>query len=290
VFSNQATVGNYEPGSTFKALTMAAAIDENKITPQTTYVNTGKVEVDNFTIKNAELGEHLGSDTMTQALDFSLNTGAIFAENQLGNPDFLKYLKAFGLGQPTGIELPEAAGDLTGLEGNVQVNYDTASFGQGITVTPIQLVQAYSAFANNGKMMKPYVVQSKIGSDGTTVNTVPQASNQVISPQTANTISAMLVDVVENGFGVRAAVPGYFIAGKTGTAQVAGNNGKYDPTNNIGSFIGFGPVEDPKFLMLVRVDHPRDVQFAESTAEPAWGTIAKFILNYYNIPPTRPLK
>jgi cell division protein FtsI/penicillin-binding protein 2 len=290
VFSNEATVGNYEPGSTFKAITMAAAIDENKITPQTTYTNAGSVKVNNYTIKNAEPGLYLGSQTMTQVLDFSLNTGAIYAENQLGNSDFLKYLKAFGFGQPTGITLPETAGDLSGLEnGDINIDYDTASFGQGITVTPIQLIQAYSAFVNGGKMMKPYIVQSQISSDGTTVNTQPQVAGQPISAQAANTVTAMLVDVVEHGFGTPAAVPGYYIAGKTGTAQVVGTDGKYDPTNNIGSFIGFGPVENPQFLMLVRIDHPRDVEFAESTAEPAWATIAKFILSYYNIPPTRPI-
>lgn len=286
VFSNEATVGNYEPGSTFKAITMAAAIDENKITPQSTYIDTGKVLVDNYTIKNAEAGAR-GTQTMTQALDFSLNTGAIFAQNLVGNLDFLKYVNAFGLGKRTGIELPETSGDLSNLKGNIAVNYDTASFGQGITVTPIQMVQAYSAIANGGKMMKPYIVQSKINADGSTVTTKPQVVGEPVSFQTANTVSAMLVDVVENGFGKRAAVPGYYMAGKTGTAQVVGKNGKYDPTNNIGSFIGFGPVENPRFLMLVRVDHPRDVQFAESTAGPAWGEIAKFILNYYNIPPTR---
>ncbi len=290
VFSNEPTVGNYEPGSTFKAITMAAAIDENKITPQTTYANTGSVKVDGFTIKNAEPGEFIGTETMAQVLDFSLNTGAIYAENEMNNADFLKYLKAFGFGQPTGITLPETAGDLSNLEnGNIDVEYDTASFGQGITVTPIQLVQAYSAFVNGGKMMKPYIVQSQISSDGTAVNTQPQVAGQPISAQTANTVTAMLVDVVEHGYGTPAAIPGYYLAGKTGTAQVVGTDGKYDPTNNIGSFIGFGPVENPQFLMMVRIDHPRDVQFAESTAEPAWAQIARFILGYYNIPPTRPI-
>ncbi len=287
-FSNQATLGNFEPGSTFKAITMAAAINEGKITPETTYVDTGKIEVDKYTIKNAEGGAR-GVQTMTQALDFSLNTGAIFAQTQLGNQTFLKYLQNFGFGKRTGIELPETAGDMAGLKGNITVNYYTASFGQGITATPIQMMQAFSALANGGKMMKPYIVQTKISPDGKTQNTEPKVLGEIISQQAANTISAMLVDVVEQGFGKRAAVPGYYMAGKTGTAQVAGNNGKYDPTNNIGSFIGYGPVEDPKFLMMVRVDHPRDVQFAESTAGPAWGEIAKFIVNYYNVPPTRPL-
>lgn len=288
VFNNEATSGVYEPGSTFKAITMASTLDENKVTPQSTYTDYGFVNVDNYTVKNAEPGAR-GVQTMMQVIDFSLNTGAIFAENQLGNPDFLKYLKTFGFGQKTGIELPEAAGDLSGLKGNVQVNYDTASFGQGISVTPIQMVQAYIALANNGTMLKPYIVQTKINLDGSTQNTKPWVLGQVVTPQTAQQISAMLVDDVENGFGKKAAVPGYFMAGKTGTAQVPRADGKpgYDPTNNIGSFIGYGPIENPRFVMLVRVDHPRDVQFAESTAAPAWGQLAQFILNYMHIAPTR---
>jgi len=289
VFTNEAATGNYEPGSTFKAITMASAINEGKITPDTTYTDEGFVKVDKYTIKNAEGGAR-GHQTMTQALDLSLNTGAIFAENSIGNQTFYKYVKEFGFGKKTGLELPEGLGNLDNLKGNIPTNYFTASFGQGITVTPIQLVQAYTALANGGNMMKPYLIQSKITEDGKTENEKPSVAGMPITEKSANIISAMLVDVVENGFGKKAAVPGYYLAGKTGTAQVVGKDGKYDPTNNIGSFIGYGPVENPQFLMLVRVNHPRDVQFAESTAAPAWGEIAKFILSYYNIPPTRPVK
>jgi cell division protein FtsI/penicillin-binding protein 2 len=285
VFNNQAVTGTYEPGSTFKAITMAAALDEGKITPNTTYTDTGKVAVDNFIIKNAEGGAR-GVQTMTQVLDLSLNTGAIFAESQLGNPDFLKYVKAFGFGKPTEIELPETKGDISGLNGNITVNYYTASFGQGISATPMQMIQAYGALANGGKMMRPFLVQSKIYSDGTVKNTQPQSLGQVVSSQTASTIDAMLVDVVENGFGKQAKVAGFYVAGKTGTAQVV-QNGKYIANDNIGSFIGFAPVENPQFVMLVRVDHPRSASFAESTAVPPWGKLAQFILNYMQIPPTR---
>ena len=288
VFNNEAVTGNYEPGSTMKAITMAAAIDENKVTPQTTFVDTGSVKVDNFTIKNALPGAR-GTQTMTQVIDYSLNTGAIFAENQLGNPDFLKYLKTFGFGKRTGIELPETTSDLSGLNSNITVNYDTAAFGQGITATPIQMLQAYTALANGGKMMKPYIVASKIYPNGSTVNTKPTQVAQVISPTTASEVSAMLVDDVENGEGKKAGVPGYYVAGKTGTAQVAGPDGKYIANDNIGSFVGYAPVDNPQFVMLIRIDHPRDVSFAESTAAPAWGQMAQFILNYLHIAPTRPL-
>lgn len=286
-FNNQVVTGSYEPGSVFKAFTMSAAIDEGKITPDTTYVDTGKVVVDKYEIKNAEPGAR-GVTTMTQALDFSLNTGAIFAEQQIGNADFSKYVKAFGFGQPTDIELPETKGDLSGLKGSIDTNYYTASFGQGISVTPIQMVQAYGALANHGAMMRPFIVQSKIHSDGRIENTNPTFVRQVVSTSTANTISAMLVDVVENGFGKKAGVPGYYVAGKTGTAQVV-QNGKYIVDDNIGSFIGYAPVENPQFVMLIRVDHPRSAKFAESTAVPPWGQLAQFILNYMQIAPTREL-
>jgi stage V sporulation protein D (sporulation-specific penicillin-binding protein) len=137
-------------------------------------------------------------------------------------------------------------------------------------------------------MMQPYVVDSMIRPDGTKESAEPKVLEKVIEPRTAAQLSAMLVNVVENGHGKRAAVPGYYIAGKTGTAQVAyqGRVG-YDPNKSIGSFVGFGPVDDPAFLMLVRIDNPQGVKFAESTAAPAFGEIASFIMNYLQIPPSR---
>lgn len=289
VYRNDAVTGNYEPGSIFKPLTMAAALNEGKVTPDTTYNDTGSVVIDNYTIKNSDNKGH-GIKTMTEVLELSLNTGVIFAKDKIGNEKFYEYVKNFGFGQNTGIELSEAKGNLDNLKAKISVNYGTATFGQGITVTPIQIVQAFTALANEGKMMKPYLVQSKSYPDGRVETTRPQVVKEVVSAKTANMISAMMVNVVEFGHGKRAAVPGYYIAGKTGTAQVPKKDGRgYEENNNIGSFIGYGPVEDPQFLMLVRVNHPRSVDFAESTAAPAWGQLAQFILNYYHIAPTRPL-
>jgi cell division protein FtsI/penicillin-binding protein 2 len=286
-FNNLNTIGNYEPGSVFKAFTMAAAIDQGKISPSTTYNDTGKVEIDNYVIQNSDKKAH-GIQTMSQALEESLNTGVIFAKEQIGNAKFLDYLTKFGFGEKTGIELPETSGNLSNLKGNIKVNYHTASFGQGISVTPIQLAQAYGALANKGDMMKPYIVQSIIDADGKSEITQPVKIGNPVTERTANTVSAMLVNVVENGHGKKAAVPGYYIAGKTGTAQVPRSDGKgYEQNNNIGSFAGYGPVEDPRFVMVVRINHPRTVQYAESTAGPAFGQIAQFILNYYNIQPNR---
>lgn len=287
VFSNRATQSAYEPGSVFKAFTMAAALNEEKITPETTYVDTGKVVVDNFTIMNSDKKAH-GKQTMNQALQESLNTAVIFAKDQIGNEVFLKYIKAFGFGEPTQIDLPEAKGNLDNLKGNIRVNYHTASFGQGILVTPIQLVQAYGALANNGVMMMPYVVQTRIDYEGKPHPTSPVAVRRVISEKVSKSVTAMLVNVVEKGHGKKAGVSGYYMAGKTGTAQVAKINGKgYEENNNIGSFAGYGPVEDPRFVILVRVNHPRNVKYAETTAAPAFGEMAQFLVNYLNIPPTR---
>lgn len=290
VFSNTCTTGSYEPGSVFKAVTMAAALDKGVVTPDTTYVDSGQVVVDGYTIKNSDNKAH-GVQTMTQVLEESLNTGVIFAKNKIGNKAFLEYVQRFGFGSLTGLDIPEVVGSIKNLNGNVEVNYDTASFGQGILVTPIQIVKAYAAIANGGKMPTPHVVGAQISPDGKTMETAVSLGPQIISQKTADSLSAMLVSVVEYGHGKRARVPGYYIAGKTGTAQVAKRDGPgYDPNNNIGTFVGYGPVEDPKFVMLVRINHPRTVQYAESTAGPAWGQIAKFILSYYNVPPNRPVK
>ncbi len=287
IYLNQVTVGAYEPGSIFKPLTMAAAINEGKITPTTPFNDIGEVKVDEYTIKNSD-DKAYGMQSMTQVLEQSLNTGTIFAKDSIGNAKFLEYVNRFGFGQKTGFEVVESAGNLANLKGNIKVNYHTASFGQGISVTPLQMVQAFSAIANEGKMRAPYVVNKIIRSSGELEEIAPPEARQVISSKTATEVAAMMVNVVENGHGTKAAVPGYYIAGKTGTAQVPRKDGRgYEENNNIGSFIGFGPVEDPKFVMLVRVNHPRTVKFAESTAAPAFGEIARFLVQHYNIPPSR---
>ncbi len=289
-YINSCTTSNYESGSVFKAVTMAAGIDTGKVGPDTTYNDTGQVVVDGYTIKNSDNKGH-GLQTMSQVLEESLNTGVIFVKQKLGNKTFLDYVKRFGFGQNTGVDLPESSGNIKNLDGNIEVNFDTASFGQGISVTPLQLLRAYSAIANGGRLPTPYVVASQVSPSGETIDTKPKLSDQIISTKTASTLSAMLVGVVERGHGKRAGVKGYYVAGKTGTAQVAKSDGRgYDPTNNIGTFVGFAPVEDPKFVMIVRVNHPRTVQFAESTAAPAWGKLAQFLLSYYNVVPNRQIK
>jgi len=287
-YSNMALTANYEPGSIFKPITMAAAMNEDKVQPDSTYEDMGVVEMDDFKIKNSD-GKANGVQTMAQVMEKSLNTGMIHVEQQLGHSSFKDYVYDFGFGEKTEVELPnEVLGNLDNLEKKGNIFFATASYGQGISVTPMQMITAYTALANGGKLMKPYVVDRLVHPDGKESKTEPEKVRQVIDAKTAAQISAILVNVVENGHGKRAAVPGYYIAGKTGTAQVAYTDRVgYDPSKNIGSFVGYGPVDNPQFLMLVRIDHPKNVNFAESTAAPAFGEIASFILNYLQIPPTR---
>lgn len=287
VFRNQAVEDVYEPGSVFKPITMAAALDLEKITPETTYEDTGSVKIGKYTIRNSE-DKVYGTQNMTQVLEQSINTGAIFAAEQVGDRKFREYVQRFGFGQHTGIELPgEHAGDISSLDNLHELYTATASFGQGITVTPLQLLQAYGAIANNGTMMKPYLVAERRTASGHRIATEPEVVREVISPKTAATLSGMLANVVLNGHGRRAGVDGYYIAGKTGTAQVAGGPGGYEEDRSIGTFAGFGPVTDPAFVMVVKIDDPKTVQFAESTAAPLFGEVAEFLLQYYDVPPSR---
>jgi len=291
-FENQGIYHPYEPGSVFKAITMAAALDQEKVAPDTTYEDKGFVMVDGWSkpIKNSDyesFGGH-GATNMQTVLELSLNTGAIFAMNQIGTKTFSDYIQKFGFGEKTGIELAsEQAGNIRNLTAKKikAVDASVASFGQGITVTPLQMVMAYAAIANGGALMKPYLVKEIIQSDGEKIDAKPVEVRRVISERAATLISGMLVNVVERGHAKGAAIDGYYVAGKTGTAQVATASGIYG-ADTIHTFIGFAPVENPAFVMLVRLDKPQ-ARYAESTAVPTFGEIAEFILNYLKIPKER---
>lgn len=287
-FRNLAVSDPYECGSVFKTITLATACDEEKINPDTTYVDSGLVQEAGYGIKNSDEKAY-GRQTMTQVLEKSLNTGAIFAEKLVGNKDFADYIKRFGFGDLTGVDLfGEAGGNLNNLKNTrSDIQFFTASFGQGITVTPIQLISAYNAIANGGILMKPQIVEKVIKSDGSEEEIEPEEVRQVISKQAAGEVSQMLLSVVVNGHGKRAAVPGYLVGGKTGTAQVAKSSAKgYEEGKTIGSFAGFAPVDNPRFTVLVRMDDPKNVEWAESSAAPTFGELMKFLLEYANIEPT----
>lgn len=294
VYNNPAIFSQYEPGSTFKALTMAIALEEGKVSPKTTYNDEGSIMVDGWDkpIKNSDFESHGGHGTvnMTTVLEESLNTGAIFAMEKAGPNIFAQYVKKFGFGEKTGIELEtEAPGNIKELKKDkVQDIYAaTASFGQGITATPLQMIVSYAALANGGMLVKPYLVKEIIHPNGEREKTAPQNISRIISEKASALISAMLVSVVENGHAKRAKVDGYYVAGKTGTAQVASQDKKGYGAKTIHTFIGYSPIEEPRFVMLVRLDDPKDSNFAESSAVPLFGEIAQFLLNYLEVPKER---
>ncbi|MFA5887002.1 MAG: penicillin-binding protein 2 [Patescibacteria group bacterium] len=292
VYNNPAIFDQYEPGSVFKTVTMSIAIDQGKVTPNTTYKDAGEIMINGWPkpIRNSDystFGPH-GVVNMSTVLDYSLNTGAIFAMRQAGVKVFADYVKNYGFGERTGIELgAESPGDINQLLSKKvkEIDAATASFGQGIATNPLQMVMAYQALANRGTMMKPYVVKAIIR-DGRREDILPKQVRKVISDKTAATISAMLVNVVENGHAKRAAIAGYYVGGKTGTAQVA-VDGSYSKDKYIHTFIGIAPIDNPAFVMLTKIDAPKDVQYAEGSALPLWKDIADFMLKYYQVPKTR---
>lgn len=294
IFSNQAISSQYEPGSVFKTITTAAALDQKKISPSTTYNDTGQRMIEGWKkpIANSDYetaGAH-GKVDMKTMLEKSLNLGAIFAMEQIGPKVFADYVKKFGFGETAGIELnAEASGNISPLlRDKVRpIDAATASFGQGLAVTPLQMVMSYAAIANGGVLMKPHIVKEIIKPDGSRVSTPPQELRRVISAEAANTVSAMLAEVVEKGHSKLAGVSGYYVGGKTGTAQIPSPKGGYLESQYIHTFVGFAPVDKPRFVMLVKLDKPKGFKFAESTAAPIFGDIADFLLKYYQVPKER---
>lgn len=287
LFANPVVNSTYECGSVFKPITMSAGIDAKVVTPDTTYADAGAVNEAGYTIKNSD-GKANGVQTMKQVLEKSLNTGAIFVEKSLGNLRFYEYVKNFGFGEKTGIDtLGEVTGDISGLGELKNINAFTAAFGQGISMTPLQLATAFAVIANGGELMRPHVVDKIVYSDGREEVIAPQEKRRVISKEASLDLARMLVSVVKNGHGKRAGVPGYLVAGKTGTAQVPKKEGGgYEENQHIGSFAGFAPAYDPKFAMLVKLDNPKNVEWAESSAAPTFGEMAKFMLDYFGVEPT----
>jgi len=277
----------YEPGSIFKPLVMAAAINEGLVSPNSGFFDSGVSEgVCDTPIKNAG-DKSYGQTDMTGVLVDSINTGMVHVGKLLGKEKLVKYMEKYGLHVRTGIELDtEADGNIESLYKSSKFDcYSaTATFGQGVMVTPLQMTTAFAAIANGGKLMKPQIVEELRYEDGRVERFKARETAQVLDGKTASLVSAMLVNVVERGHATKAKIPGYYIAGKTGTAQIA-ENGRYIQDMNH-SFIGFAPVENPKFIMFVKLEKPQRA-YAESTSVPIFGDIAKFLLQYYRIPPER---
>lgn len=285
-YTNRSVQSLFEPGSSFKPITMAAGLDTGKVTPDTTYTDPGVINIGGFQIHNFDNASH-GTVSMTTVLEKSLNTGAAYVEGLLGQDNFLNYVVNFGFGQKTGVDLPaETGGNIANLYSGRQINFVTASFGQGIAVTPIQLVNAYSALANGGKLMKPYVVDHINYEGGKTVTTEPEVVGIPISAKTSEKIRGMLVNVVDKGFD-KARIKGYSIAGKTGTAQIPAPNGGYEQGTFIHDFLGFAPANDPRFVVLIKMDRPQGITFAADSLSPSFREMAQYLINYFNIPPDR---
>lgn len=298
-FSNAVVTNQFEPGSVFKVITMAAGLDAGKITPASTYTDNGCEQIDNYKVCNAENHHEGPNTTMTVVLRDSLNTGVMYVERLLaGDPNTISaaakkvyygYVTGhFGFGRPTGIEQAgEADGNVNPPTSN-NVNYANMAFGQGISVTMLQMATAVGAIANGGKLYRPYVVDRKIMPDGTESATKPTMVNShAISAKAATDLTGMMEVVVQHGSGYKAFTPGYRIAGKTGTAQIANPNGPgYLENQNIGTFVGFAPAEDPKFVVMVRINKPQTQGFAETTTVPVFTNLTRWLLQYYAVPPS----
>jgi cell division protein FtsI/penicillin-binding protein 2 len=285
-FDDPAVSQQYEPGSVFKVLTVAAALDLGMVTPETTYYDQGWIEVGGATIANSS--DH-GKQTYTvsDVLIHSLNVGAAWISTQMGPDLFYRYVLAFGIGRPTEVDL---AGEATGqlwlpddFEHWHDSNLGTNSFGQGLAVTPLQMITAVATVANDGARLRPHIVSRRITADGAVSTFRPVIEAQVISPQTARTVAEMMVRTVEEGV-PDAQVAGYRVAGKTGTAQIPIPGG-YDRNATIVSFVGFGPVPDPQLIILVKLDRPKTSSWASDTAVPSFQRLATRLFLVLGIPP-----
>jgi cell division protein FtsI (penicillin-binding protein 3) len=293
VFLNPAVSAVYEPGSTFKSIVMAIGIDDGVVAPETTHNDEpGYVELpDGGRITNFEQSVW-GTETMTQVLQRSSNLGAIFVADRIGRDRFYQRLQEFGFGQPTGVDLQGEESGILALPGTAGWNdalYYTNAFGQGIACTPLQLVNAVSAIVNGGRLMRPYIVaEIHTGDDVTVVQ--PETVRQVIAPESSATMRVMLESVVDNPDSLYPRVDGYRIGAKTGTAQIPSLNGGYIEDATIASIVGFGPVEDPRFTVLVKIDWPKKGETGLEVSGPAMTSVLEQLFMLYGIPPTTPVE
>jgi cell division protein FtsI/penicillin-binding protein 2 len=289
VFSNDLVENVYEMGSIIKPLTMAAGIDDNAITANTTYDDKGFVILNGKKISNHDHIGH-GIIDMQKVLDDSLNTGVAYVVSKMGNAKFAKYMKSYGLGEETGIDLPnETHGLIRNLDSPRDVEYATASFGQGIAITPIETVRALSTLANGGYLITPHLVKQTKYTLGLTKDTVYGDSKQVIKPETSKEVTRMLTVVVDKALlNGKIKLDHYSIAAKTGTAQIANPaDGGYYKDKYLHSFFGYFPANNPKFLIFLYTVDPRGVDFASHTLTLPFSDLTKFLINYYQLPPDR---
>lgn len=284
LYKNPAVANSYEPGSTFKALIMAAALNENIVKPNTIIEEKGPLDIAGYHIRTWDNQYH-GEITMVQVLQYSSNVGMVAVANKLGKEKMLEYIKNFGFGSLTNIDLEEeTTPELRSYDQWTEIDLATASFGQGIAVTPIQMVRAVAALANGGNLMEPHVVSEIIDSRGRIIKIKPKVVRRVIKESTAKVITEMLVKSVEGGEAHYKLPKGFRIAGKTGTAQIP-VKGHYDTEKTIASFVGYAPADDPKFVMLVTLTEPTSSPWGSETAAPLFMEIASELLAYYKVFP-----
>jgi len=281
---NRAISQLYEPGSVFKVLTMAAALDSGTVTPTTPFVDTGAIEVGGLWIYNWDRGAW-GPQDMTGCLQHSLNVCLAWIATEMGPTTFYTYIQNFGMGKYTGIDL---AGEqvyplsLPGDQNWYPVNLGTNSFGQGVAATPIQMITATAAIANDGKMMAPHVVKAYI-QDGHQYDISPRLVRQVISAETAHTLSEMLANSLENEASI-ALVEGYRVSGKTGTAEIPGPRG-YESSVTNASFVGWGPTDDPKFIVYIWLEKPTSSPWGSVVAAPVFSEVVSELTVLMKLPP-----
>lgn len=293
VYNNPIVSDQVEFGSIMKVMTIAAGIDTGAINAYSTYEDTGCAIIGDWPkpICNSDYKTKgaYGETDMVTVLDKSLNLGSWYVANKIGKDNFKSYVDKFGFGKKTGVDLGnEAKGDLRNLDKITNKGGDvylaTASFGQGITMTQLQYITAFSSIINGGNLMKPYIVKATIDNEGNVIPTEPVITEKTIKESTSTTMRGMLTSVVEKGYDKSAQVEGYYIGGKTGTAQFAENGAYGDKT--IQSFVGFGPVSDPKFAILIKLTNPA-TDYASYSCTPVFFNIAKYLFDYYQIPPDK---
>lgn len=285
MYVNMAVSDTYEPGSVFKVFTIAAALDAGVISPSSTYYDGGQIVVGGQTIKNSD-GQAYGETSIADLLAYSLNVGAATVSTKMGARGFYEYVRRFGFGQLSGVDLAQETAGWVRAPGNPEwheSDLGTNSFGQGLAATPLQVLSAICAVANHGTLMRPYVVARTV--DGTKVtDTAPQVLRQVVSPEAATEVTDMLVRAVED-VQKTVAIAGYSIAGKSGTSQVYTPSGGYDPIAVVASFAGYAPADDPKFAILVVLDRPQKEQWGSRAAGPVFREIAQQLLTLLAVPP-----
>jgi cell division protein FtsI/penicillin-binding protein 2 len=288
-FRNPLVEDVYEFGSTIKALTMAAGLDSGVINRHSTYYDAGSLTLDTFTIRNYD-GRGRGTVEMQEVLNQSLNTGVSHIVSLMGKERFRSYFLKYGLGTKTGIDLP---GEISGLVQNLNsprdVEYATASFGQGIAMTPVAAARALAVLGNGGYLVTPHLVSEIRYSDGTSKVLNYGKGESVISEDSSEEVSRMLTTVVDVALGHgKYALPNHTIGAKTGTAQIADpNGGGYYEDKYLHSFFGYFPVFNPRFIVFMYTVDPKGVQYASETLTEPFMEITRFLINYYNIPPDR---